>query len=246
MSLEIYLVRHGQTQFNETGRIQGWCDSPLTQLGQEQAAQLGKRLAMQRIRFDVAYCSTLQRTIDTARIILQQVGQTTLRLQELDELREFNFGSFEGGLNSTLHEMIAKERGFASREEWLAAYRHGQYNMLAQSVHQLDPEQRAENEAAFLARLHQGFHKIVANSPLGSGRVARALVVSHGMAITGILKSINPSATLYQSVPNASVTQLRYTLRKGLEIVNIGGNLEQGALPEPTQVAKALKKVRLR
>ena len=196
MSLEIYLVRHGQTQFNETGRIQGWCDSPLTQLGQEQAAQLGKRLATQRIRFDVAYCSTLQRTIDTARIILQQVGQTTLRLQEL---------------------------------EWLAAYRHGQYNMLAQSVHQLDPEQRAENEAAFLARLHQGFHKIVANSPLGSGRVARALVVSHGMAITGILKSINPSATLYQSVPNASVTQLRYTLRKGLEIVNIGGNLEQGA-----------------
>ena len=79
MSLEIYLVRHGQTQFNETGRIQGWCDSPLTQLGQEQAAQLGKQFAAQHIRFDAAYCSTLQRTIDTARYYLQQVGQTTLR-----------------------------------------------------------------------------------------------------------------------------------------------------------------------
>ena len=39
-----YIVRHGETMFNVKGRIQGWCDSPLTKLGVSQAKELGKKL----------------------------------------------------------------------------------------------------------------------------------------------------------------------------------------------------------
>ena len=37
MTKRLYLMRHGQTLFNEQKKIQGWCDSPLTELGKEQA-----------------------------------------------------------------------------------------------------------------------------------------------------------------------------------------------------------------
>ena len=39
-----YIIRHGETVFNRKGRIQGWCDSPLTDLGVSQAKQLGLSL----------------------------------------------------------------------------------------------------------------------------------------------------------------------------------------------------------
>lgn len=39
MAKIVYLMRHGQTLFNELKKVQGWCDSPLTELGKEQARQ---------------------------------------------------------------------------------------------------------------------------------------------------------------------------------------------------------------
>ena len=49
------------------------------------------------------------------------------------------------------------------------------------------------------------------------------LIVSHGMAITALLRSINPQAIAYRSVPNASATLLRYTLTGGLQIISEAG-----------------------
>ena len=41
---KLYLVRHGQTLFNELHMTQGWCDSPLTELGRKQAKEAGRSL----------------------------------------------------------------------------------------------------------------------------------------------------------------------------------------------------------
>ena len=49
------------------------------------------------------------------------------------------------------------------------------------------------------------------------------LIVSHGMAITALLRSINPQAIPYRSVPNASATLLRYNLIGGLQIIGEAG-----------------------
>ncbi len=86
-----YVTRHGQTDWNLKRRAQGHGNSPLTELGKWQAAQLGARL--KDIDFDIAYCSTAGRTLQTAQIAL--AGRSTKIIQRA-ELRELNFGDWEG------------------------------------------------------------------------------------------------------------------------------------------------------
>lgn len=85
-----YIIRHGETVFNRKGRIQGWCDSPLTDLGVSQAKQLGKEL--KNIPFDVCFCSTSERAIDTANYILE--GRN-IKIISSKKLKEQSFGDFE-------------------------------------------------------------------------------------------------------------------------------------------------------
>lgn len=85
-----YIIRHGETVFNRKGRIQGWCDSPLTDLGVSQAKQLGKEL--KNILFDVCFCSTSERAIDTANYILE--GRN-VKIIPSKKLKEQSFGDFE-------------------------------------------------------------------------------------------------------------------------------------------------------
>lgn len=82
MNLEIYLTRHGQTEFNALGRVQGWCDSLLTEAGKQEAERLGNRL--QSHRFDAAFSSNLPRAVQTAHLVLQGAGQP-LAVTELKE-----------------------------------------------------------------------------------------------------------------------------------------------------------------
>ena len=64
MVKKLYLMRHGQTLFNLQNKIQGWCDSPLTELGQYQAKVAGQYFKDHQITFDHAYCSTSERCSD--------------------------------------------------------------------------------------------------------------------------------------------------------------------------------------
>ncbi|WP_416189838.1 histidine phosphatase family protein [Neisseria sp. CCUG17229] len=205
MALEVYLVRHGKTVFNHVGRLQGWSDSPLLPEGKEVARVLGRAL-QGKVHFDAAFCSVSPRAADTAKIILQAQGQADLPLGVIEEVREYCFGGFEGDLVHNVHALIAQHRGFPSVEAWLEAYRTGTYHMLAETVSELDPLGLAENEARFMGRLKQGLDILRQKSP----EAGKVLLVSHGMAITGILKSIDPRSTLYQSVDNATVSRLRF------------------------------------
>ena len=65
MKKTLYLMRHGQTLFNLQHKIQGWCDSPLTELGIKQAKVAGKWFKDHDITFDHAYSSTSERCCDT-------------------------------------------------------------------------------------------------------------------------------------------------------------------------------------
>lgn len=86
----LYLMRHGQTLFNVRRKIQGWCDSPLTELGIKQAQIAGKYFKDNNIIFDHAYSSTSERACDT----LEQI--TDMPYKRLKGLKEWNFGVFEG------------------------------------------------------------------------------------------------------------------------------------------------------
>lgn len=217
--MNIYLVRHGQTEFNALGQLQGWADSPLTIAGKEGVVQTGQQFADAQIRFNRAFCSTSPRTQATAEIILSTIGQPEIQPQALENLREYHFGSFEGQNAMDLHKLIVRERGYASVEAWLEAYRHGQHHLLAEIVSQLDPEQRAENETCFTTRLETGLQQVIGSST----PTDNVLVVSHGMSIAAILKRIDTNATLYKSLPNASVTLLHFDIYDGLKIVGAAG-----------------------
>lgn len=90
MKKRLYLMRHGQTVFNERGKLQGWCDAPLTDLGIYQAQVARDYFKAEGITFDQAYCSTSERASDTLELI------TDLPYQRLKGLREWSFGLFEG------------------------------------------------------------------------------------------------------------------------------------------------------
>ena len=88
----VILIRHGETQWNRDGRVQGYhADSPLTEEGRGQARALAGRLARERV--DALYASDTGRTTETASPIGAATG---LRVIRDAALRERNYGAFEG------------------------------------------------------------------------------------------------------------------------------------------------------
>ncbi|MBK5252232.1 MAG: histidine phosphatase family protein [Peptostreptococcaceae bacterium] len=88
---DLYLIRHGQTKWNLENRIQGNLDSPLTALGLRQAGWLSD--AYKGCQIDIIYTSTLDRAYNTAKIFR---GDREIDIIRLDELKEINFGEWEG------------------------------------------------------------------------------------------------------------------------------------------------------
>lgn len=76
---DLYLMRHGQTFFNQEGLVQGACDSPLTELGQNQARQAGDYLKEQGIHFGQLYSSTQERASDTLELVSGRTDYRALK-----------------------------------------------------------------------------------------------------------------------------------------------------------------------
>ena len=100
----IYLFRHGETRWNAEGRIQGWLDSSLTDLGLKQAQSNGRLLArcLERrpegpaktpLRF---ISSPLGRCLETARIIAEEIEFPWESLEHEPRLKEHGYGEWEG------------------------------------------------------------------------------------------------------------------------------------------------------
>lgn len=87
----LYLMRHGQTLFNQLHKIQGFCDSPLTDLGIDQALQAGKYFSEQQIQFTAGFASTQERASDTLELVWPNHPY-----ERLKGLKEWNFGLYEG------------------------------------------------------------------------------------------------------------------------------------------------------
>jgi 2,3-bisphosphoglycerate-dependent phosphoglycerate mutase len=87
--LELWLIRHGETDWNVEGRIQGFSDRPLNDKGLRQAELLAPRLA--QTPFDAVYASDLDRACTTARTALPGAD-----VHVDPRLRELSYGIFEG------------------------------------------------------------------------------------------------------------------------------------------------------
>lgn len=89
--MELYIVRHGQTDYNKRNIIQGRSDIPLNETGIEQAETLKKEL--ENVKLDIAICSPLIRTKQTAEIILKD---RDVEIIYDDRIVERGFGLLEG------------------------------------------------------------------------------------------------------------------------------------------------------
>jgi len=98
----IGLVRHGQTDWNVEGRLQGQTDIPLNAEGVKQAEALANRLSSERPMWDAVLSSDLMRAYCTAEIIAEALGIPLLAGEK--RLRERGFGECEGLLRSEREE----------------------------------------------------------------------------------------------------------------------------------------------
>jgi broad specificity phosphatase PhoE len=92
----IYLARHGETEWSRSGQHTGLTDLPLTECGEKEARQLGKRL--HGLTFAKVFTSPLQRATHTAEL----AGFGTVAEKDAD-LVEWNYGKYEGRLTSEIH-----------------------------------------------------------------------------------------------------------------------------------------------
>lgn len=95
MKSNIYLFRHGQTDWNKEGRFQGHSDIPLNQAGIDEANEL--KTYVERLNPELIVSSDLQRALATARIVNSTMN---LKIEVSQAIRETNLGEAEGQLRS--------------------------------------------------------------------------------------------------------------------------------------------------
>ena len=185
MSTRLLVVRHGQTDWNISGRFQGQTDIPLNPAGLRQAQAIAKRLGTEAP--EAIYTSDLQRAWQTAKIIQAALPpESRPPLIGEPRLREMCFGKWEG---LTYNEIQALQPRLLQRWE-------------SDLEHTTPPD--GENLLSMAQRVHTAYESILALHP-----EATVVLVAHGgplqMLITQVLGM--PAGRFWQvHLTNASLS----------------------------------------
>lgn len=206
--ITFYIVRHGKTVFNSQSKVQGWCDSPLTNEGIEVAEHLGKGL--KDICFSDVYCSDLDRAKRTTEIILQHANQIKIPIVQLSEFRETCFGSYESDLIDKMWRDVAIHLQYQSTEAMNAALLNKKitYKEILDTIASLDKSATAENFEQVRLRIFSGLSKITEKHVRTKNK--NVLIVSHGMAIIVLIKILGGENLIIDRIQNASVSKIKY------------------------------------
>lgn len=204
----VYIVRHGETDYNATGRWQGFLDIPLNALGRQQAAHLAQYLQSQGETIDRIYTSDLTRARETAEIIAKAYA---LEAQIDLRLRETNVGVFQGLTN---HEIDA------------------QYADIRHAWNQDDEYVIPNGESRVQVRERM---MEVWNEWIGQLAVRHLMIVSHGGSIRWLLRGLFPDVDHNSyHLSNTSLTivqriQTEWTLERVGTVIHLPSDL--GNLP---------------
>ena len=131
--LTLYFVRHGQTDWNVLGRLQGRVDKPLNDTGKEQAAHNGRALARELGRaegYDFI-ASPMQRTCQTMKIIREQMQLPPDDYLTEDRLKELSFGDWEGLTLDEIEKLNPTGNAARHNDKWAAVPPNGEsYEMV--------------------------------------------------------------------------------------------------------------------
>ena len=209
-SITVYLVRHGKTWFNTMNQVQGYSDSPLTEIGEKQAKAVGEGL--KDVTFTSAFSSDLARQRNTAKLILEENSGEVPELTELIGFREKNFGSFEGQSNDAMNIAVAEDLKLEyptdSDELWAFLKEQLGEKELADHIAKVDPEQEAETYEEIKARAVAVMEEMITQAEKNGG--GNVLIVSSGGIIPIIMEVIAPGEYKGEKISNCSVTTLTY------------------------------------
>ena len=104
--MKIYLVRHGETDWNLANKIQGQTDTPLNDNGKKQAQELAEKVSREMGKVRSIYSSRQKRALDTARIIGRELMLTPIVHQGLEEIC---LGRWEGYTWKQVREVFPEE-----------------------------------------------------------------------------------------------------------------------------------------
>lgn len=107
---KLVLLRHGQSEWNQSNRFNGWIDTYLSVTGKKQAQDAGRALLKQDIHFSRAYSSVLSRTIMTMNRILDELGQSYIPLMKSWRLNERHYGILQGENKDDMRAKYGKEQ----------------------------------------------------------------------------------------------------------------------------------------
>lgn len=211
-TVTLYVTRHGKTMLNTLDKVQGWSDTPLTEEGVEVAEYLGKGLEAEGVIFDAAYSSDLGRARETARIALKAKGQDDMTLVEVPQLRETNFGSYEGDKNKVMWNDAALYLHFKSSDELFDALKKDPA-LLEQAINTfatLETLGVGEDYATVKARGQKALRDIAEKEAANGG--GDILVVGHGMSIGVFLSDLDANGKKSSGghMGNAAVSKLVY------------------------------------
>ncbi|MFM2475794.1 histidine phosphatase family protein [Celerinatantimonas sp. MCCC 1A17872] len=113
---QLYIVRHGQTEFNAASRLQGQCNSDLTPLGERQAQAVGCSLAKRlNISAFTIVASPLGRAMQTAHWIANALARDDSQILSDERLMEFSLGQWEA---KVAPEIKAEHPEFVGLRDW--------------------------------------------------------------------------------------------------------------------------------
>lgn len=148
---ELYFTRHGQTIWNVENKICGTTDIELTELGRQQAKELGNKIKDGDYNIDEILCSPLVRAHDTAKYISEA---TDIPLRVEPRLIEQNFGKYEGTARNG-------EEFKLSKSSFADSYDGGESMLkLAQRIYNLLDEIKSD-EKTYLLVAHNGIARVV-------------------------------------------------------------------------------------
>lgn len=195
----IYLTRHGKTWLNETGRMQGWSDSPLTESGVADATHLGLGLAKAGVKFKAAYSADMLRHFQTVSLALTALRDKDAPVRD-ERLREMAFGKFEG---ATQKEAIVAA----------APYMNGSTDPMAL----FEALVKANGDSPLVAETYQqvGARATAALNDIATAQAKKGggnvLVVSSGITIMAVLAQLGAdTSSLTAGIENAAVSKLVY------------------------------------
>jgi broad specificity phosphatase PhoE len=192
--MEVYLIRHGETDSNvSNGHVRGRSNHlPLNQNGLDQARRLGERLKRTNHRFDAIYSSIALRTLQTAARVCEIIGFPKDRIIQSELLQEIHQGDWEGKTKKEIYTPAMLET--INRDHW-----------------NFQPPQ-GESQKMVEERMLQWLNRLKPIPPNETDAL-KVGVFTHGFSIRCLLRGLldfDCDQTYRMEIQNTSITKLKF------------------------------------